>query len=63
MQHATIAKAKEVKACQLLCQIVELKSCFFSQLKSRFQAAQNQIQELRQRLEQMELLVCFVFIE
>lgn len=38
------------------------KWTFFSvgvfQLTSRFQAAQNQIQELRQRLEQMELLVC-----
>lgn len=32
------------------------------QLKSRFQAAQNQIKELRQRLEQMELLVCFIFL-
>jgi len=32
------------------------------QLKSRFQAAQNQIIELRRRVEQMQIQVCVMFL-
>eukprot|EP00064_Thunnus_orientalis_P021834 superscaffoldBa00006893_g22002 len=47
---------------EIVTEELQSRESSYTELKSRFQAAQNQIKELRRRLEQMETQVCFIVL-